>query len=205
MWVRLQTIQYISVKGKQETCYPGEWVQVGKQLAASWIISGAADRPDIEDLSLISDAGVQVTDNNNIKRARGILPGINMESVPLPLISYPNTFMWNGKEAIRPEHVASGFSLLDTWELVIPIWDYDKLARDVGSLKDREKTEAIIHDLRVPCYHPYAFFCRKCKAVEDVLAEWANSTIQESKLALLTAIYQVKPLILALPTTWVEK
>ncbi len=205
MWVRLQSIQYISNHGKQETYYPGEWVKVGKQLATSWIIAGSADRPDIDDLALIVDAGVQITDEQHLKKARGILPGIDMESVPLPLISYPKTLMWNGKEAIRPEFIADGFGLLDTWELAIPIWDYDQLARDIGSKSDRNKAETIVHDLRVPCYHPFAFFCRKCQAVEAVLAEWAKSTIQDARLALLCAIYMVKPLILALPTTWVDK
>jgi len=205
MWVRLQSIQYISNHARQEPHYPGEWVKVGKQLATSWIIAGSADRPDIEDLALIADAGVQITDEQYLKRARGILPGIDMESVPLPLISYPKTLMWNGKEAIRPEFIADGFSLLDTWELAIPIWDYDQLARDIGSKSDQNKAKTVLHDLRVPCYHPFAFFCRKCGAVESVLAEWAKSTIQDDRLALLCAIYTVKPLILALPTTWVDK
>jgi hypothetical protein len=203
-WVRLQSIQYISDHGRQVKHMPGEWVKIGKQLATSWLLAGLADRPDIDDLSLISNAGVQITDESNYKWARGILPGIDMESNPLPLLNYPKTLVWDGKTAINPEFIASGFHLLDTWEMVIPLWSYDKLACDIGSYRDKQKTETIIRDLRVPCYRSDFLFVRQCEAVEGVIKAWLNSTIQDSKLALLCAIYEVKPLILALPTTWVE-
>lgn len=202
MWVRLQSIQYVSVNAKQETYYPGEWVNVGKQLATSWIISGQADRPDIAELALISDAGVQITDEDYLSRGKGIFPGISMESAPLPLILYPRSLMWNGKVEICPEYVATGFTLLKSWELAIPIWDYNELARDIGSDSDRRKAAAIIHDLRVPCYNPFLFYARKCERVEQVLVKWVRSTITDKRLALLCAIYEVKPLVLALPTTW---
>jgi hypothetical protein len=105
---------------------------------------------------------------------------------------------------LRPDLLATGFSLLDTWEVAAPLFSYEELARDIGTDSERQQTEVLVHDLRVPVYEVRCLFLKRCRATRDLMAAWARE--QEAKgneyLGFLRALYQVKPLVLALPTTW---
>lgn len=212
MLVQLKTIQYISHAGRMETHYPGEWVEVGNQLAKSWLASGSASRPDMPDLQALPGCGLAVP-AHALKIAAQAMPGLERLSQPdPPALPFAKTLWYDTAAQVRPDLIATGFSLLETWQVVAPLYSYEVLARDLGTATDRERTAAVIHDLRVPAYDTRCLFFKRCRAGRDLLAAWVEEQGKDSRgageqggderLAFLRALYRVKPLILALPVTW---
>ncbi len=101
------------------------------------------------------------------------------------------------------EQVSKGFGFLDTWEAAAPIWAYETLAADVARGAERERAEALIGDLRVPLYSTELLFLRRCENSERLLNQWRADG--GGRLAFLRALYEVKPLFLALPRSWLAK
>ena len=99
------------------------------------------------------------------------------------------------------DQVPKGFGFLDTWEAAAPIWSYETLAADVAAGAERERTEALIGDLRVPLYETGLLFVRDCEGGRALLKAW-QAEDGEPRLAFLRALYRVKPLFLALPRSW---
>lgn len=205
MLVQLKSIQYLTRRGKRETHYPGEWVEIGGQAARSLLATGDAVRPDMPDLQALPGCGMAVPPPA-LEIAAQSAPGLERlsqsDSFVLP---FPKTLWYNPAVNLRPDLLATGFSLLDTWEVAAPLFSYEKLARDIGTDSERQRTEALVHDLRVPVYEVRCLFLKRCRATRDLMAAWAKE--QEGRgdeyLGFLRALYQVKPLVLALPTTWV--
>lgn len=212
MLVRLNSIQYITDKhGRQRTHYPGEWVSVGKQLGNSWIATGQAERPDMPDMEALPGCGV-VAPPDRIDMVRKIAPGLDRKNqADPPGLPFPRVLWWDPAGAsLRPDLVGTGFQLLDTWQAAAPLYSYQTLARDQGDETDRSRTEALVHDLRVPVYESRCLFLRRCQATRDLMAAWAEERVESGRgpendrLAFLRALYRVKPLVLALPTTWIR-
>lgn len=197
MWVRLLSLQYVSENGKTITKRPGEWVKVGKQQATSWLATGQADRPDMPNLDALPGCGVVLTGGSRSMP----LSGLEVVSVDVPCLEFARTFLWSGIN-FRGDLLAAGFQALDAWELAVPLLSYEKLARDVGSDGDRQRTEKLVRDLRVPLYDVRLIFVRRCAVTRRFLDAWLAEEGDRS-LAFLRALYRVKPLVLALPTTWV--
>lgn len=214
MWIKLKTIQYLSDKnGRQVTRYPGEWVNVGKHLARSWLAAGDAERPDQPDLQALPGCGL-VVPQPALAKAQAAFPGLDIivasispPAQPDPPIPRPKTLYWDPAASLRPELVSTGFHLLETWEVAAPLYAYETLARDLGDQADRERTAAVIHDLRVPVYDPRVLYLNQCPAARRLLEAWAEESRPggDRQLAFLRALYRVKPLILALPVTWILK
>lgn len=102
MWIQLTAIKHIEVLGKLTTYHPGDWVEVGKQLALKWIRSGDAASPKSPILNVASVAAA-------------IQP---QELVPRPvytnsfftLFSVPNAF--NGVVGKRQYNAIGSWALL---------------------------------------------------------------------------------------------
>ncbi len=121
-----------------------------------------------------------------------------------PGIVYERTLLIGDGIAVPWEMVPRGFDFLDTWEAAAPIWAYETLAADVVRGSERERTEALIGDLRVPLYSTELLFLRRCENSERLLSLWRADGGDE-RLAFLRALYEVKPLFLALPRSWLAK
>lgn len=202
-WVRLRSVQYISKNGKIVTHFPGEWVEVGRQRANAWLATGAADRPDKPDMRVLADCGVVI--RGNVAKVKSLLPGMDVEEGE-PLLQFNKTLFWDSAANLRPELITSGFGFLDTWEIAVPLGSYEILARDIGKEADRARTEKVIHDLRVPWYDCRVMFLKQCRAVRELMEAWQEERekIADERLAFLTGLYKTRPLILALPTTWIS-
>lgn len=219
MLVQLKSIQYVTNRGKRETYYPGEWVDVGNQTARSWLATGDAVRPDMPDLQALPGCGLAVPSYALPAVARAT-PGLERlpqgDDLALP---FPKTLWYDPAVQLRPDLIAVGFGLLDTWEVAAPLYSYQTLARDMGGDAERAQTEALVHDLRVPVYETRCLFLKRCRATRDLMAAWgeeqggrgegeqegqeARGQGGDERLAFLRALYRVKPLVLALPVTWV--
>lgn len=201
MWVRLNSIQYLSENGRQTTHFPGEWVEVGGQLARSLLGTGQAERPDQLDLEAMPGCGIVVRAGGQ-QQARKRWPGLEVMEGD-PSLEFTRTLYWDTAVKIRPELVTAGFGWLEQWEVALPLGSYERLARDIGNKAERAKTVKVIRDLRVPFYETGLMFLRRCRRVEALLAAWRAET-GERRLAFLRALYRVKPLVLALPVEWIS-
>ncbi len=212
MWVRLKVIKVIDRSGKNHTYHPGDWVDVGKQTALLWMSSGDADIPSFRrEKFMVGEAGVVVVgvENTTPFEDRFGLTKLTLSLIgsETPYIAFNKTMCWNTKVPLRVELVAAGFSFLDTWEIAAPIYSYDELAIHVEGDAARARTQKVIRDLRVPMYDTRLFFIRHCENTQRLFAAWQteNETGDDDRLTFLRAYYAVKPLMLALPVTWVNE
>lgn len=101
--------------------------------------------------------------------------------------------------------VDAGFRFLDRWECAAPLVN-GLLAEGIGGPSDQERTKAITRDLRVLVYATDLLFLRQCEASERLVETWqAESDHGDERLAFLRALYLVKPLMLALPRSWIAE
>lgn len=189
----------------------GDWVDIGKQTALKWIAEGSAIARGIEKIEIESDCGILARGADNAIRFRLGRSGVkaNIETVGMaaaPRLPFPRTLLWQDETNLRLDLVPAGFYFLTRWEMAIPLVNHEVMAEGLGSEVDRERTRAVIHDLRVPVYRTDVIFAKDCLAARLVLELWQRERVgnAEERLALLRALYRVKPLLLALPMTWVE-
>ena len=103
-----------------------------------------------------------------------------------------------------------GYALLERWDMAAPfstmlVNGNDALAADIVSADDRERTEALLGDLRVPIYSPgLLLFVRDSPAGRATLNAWLEECQRstDERIAFLHAMWLVKPLFCALPRTW---
>ena len=212
MWVRLTSLQHIERSGKLVTFHPGDWIEVGRQQAQLWMSRGDAEVPSYENSDQTQfksgELGIVITGIADQATIDTFIPFKDRVSVTTGEARLPfnRTLIWDGACKLRRELMFVGFSLLDTWNIACPLWSYDILASQVGSVEDREETKKIVRDLRVPLYDTRLMYVKKCEETEELLKVWRNEWKEdgETKLAFLRAFYKVKPLMLALPITWID-
>ena len=128
-----------------------------------------------------------------------------------PGLPFAYTILWN--PTVKPQGALLITVALKTiaktgWEIAVPIYSYNKLARDCGTSAERKLTKAVIHDLRVPVYNPGLMFVERNERTEALMSQWITEMSHEgfdNRLAFMRALYKVKPFILPLPTIWVKK
>lgn len=208
MWIKLLAIKQIDVHGVKHTRHPGDWVDIGKQTARRWIAASEAEVPSMKKAGLIEDDAGAVVRGDVVmgslllaKYAEGMTVVEAEHELAIP---FARTLFFKSPAPVRPELFPIGFHLLETWEVVVPLWNYDVLACHVGTDEERKRTEAIIHDLRVLLYDTRLMFMRDCGNAKRLLKTWMleKQSGDDERLAFLRALYQVKPFVLALPTTW---
>jgi hypothetical protein len=208
VWVQLLQSKQISVAGDGRNKHPGDWVQVGKYLARQWIEEGAATTPESGLKATVGGPGeIGILVNGDRHAANKILEKMSGKisaGYGLPECRWPKTVIWNPDALLRMNLIPVGEELLNTWELAMPLVDYETLAIHLGSTEDRSRTQALIRDLRVPVPDIRLIYMRKCENVERLLAQWylEKEDSTDDRLAFLRALYQVKPFWLALPVTW---
>ena len=211
VYVQLLSPQQLDLDGRSRIYRPGDFVDVGKQLALRWLAEGAARVLAPTQITVAEgDAGILL--RHESPRTRQHLEHLHV-STPIrvgphqpEVLPWDRTLLWDPSAPLKVELLPAGFHFLERWSVVAPLWDYDQLARDLGSPADRARTEAVIHDLRVPVYETRALFVRRCEETAALLAQWAAELTQggDERLAFQRAVYRVKPLILAVPMTWIQ-
>ena len=199
-WIQLLRGQVIEKAGIARQYHPGDWVEVGKQTAQRWVVDGAARYASAQTTVSLDGCGVVALGNTHMSAELGV--DVTLKVVA-PELRYAKTLVAGAK--VRPELLPVGFGLLDTWEVACPLWDYGQLAIHEGSRDERSRTEAVIGDLRVPLYESRMVFIKRCRAGEALVKAWNEeraATGDDDRLCFLRALYQVKPLICALPVTW---
>lgn len=208
MWVRLKKeSKNIEVRGRMRRFHPGDWVEVGKQTALLWLAKGTAIVPNlrVKDFAAAGDAGVLVTNHFDVGKSRlADLGGELAVQFGEPRLPWDVTFLWDPEVPLQERYVPVGLSLLDVWEVAVPLLPYETLARDLSDEADRDRTRALIHDLRVPLYDDRFMFVRRTPNTETLMEFWQQERVDgpDRRLSLLRAVYRAKPFVLALPCTW---
>lgn len=102
---------------------------------------------------------------------------------------------------LDPDLIEAGMRWLGAWDVAAPLMGPGALAANVGSAGEREKTLALVHDLRVPVYSTELVFVARNETAQRFLEAWQGEG--DGPLAFLRALYQVKPRFLALPRVWI--
>lgn len=205
MWVQTLIVRNLDVHGKMRTFHPGDWLDVGRSTALRWIAEGSARVLNRAVLSAAL-AGCGAVVQGDAGFLRGAFPELELiraEDAPFAL-PFDRTLLISAPPA-RVDLLGVGFRLVERWEVAAPIWSYDELAAHVGTEDDRAQTAAVVRDLRVPLYSPDLMFVRRTPTTRDFLRVWGDESASggDPRLALLRALYRVKPMICALPTTWI--
>jgi hypothetical protein len=202
MWIQLVQPKYIEEKGVQRKCNAGDWVEVGKQTALLWLSDGSATIPNENDFQHLSgsDAIIVTDDKEYLKKALPAYPALQVHEALTPeLHGERNAWIkagWN----VRQELIPVGFSMLDSWQMAVPLMDYKILAQHLGDDTERRETEKVVRDLRCLVYDTRLIFARNEKEPQEVFKLWRKYRFTD--LGFLRALYEVKPFILALPSTW---
>lgn len=206
VWIQAKAILNVEDGGKMKRIHPGDWVEVGQHDARRWLAEGKcvihqiSARETVQDLF---DCAISLR-NGDAETVRNRYPGLDITEDGG--FHAPRMLFWDATAKMRPELILVGFGLLQHgWQVVVPLVDYDTLARDVGSAEDRRRTEEMIHDLRVPVYDPRVVFARRCEATRELMAAWKKEKAGHDGLAFLRALHRVKPLVNALPPFWIKE
>lgn len=208
MWIQLRSSKRVLENGKEVTRNPGDWVNVGKQQALLWISQGEAIKPGkskFKEFDVSIGSGILVVGDED--KGRKTLEPIKTEiDIVYGVINLPfqYTVIWNTELPLVVDKILVGLMLLQTWEMAIPFFDYDTLAANVGSEEERNKTKAVIRDLRVPLYDTRLMFVKTTRETQYLIDTWVEEMRNgaDEKHAFLRNLYKIKPLILALPTSW---
>jgi hypothetical protein len=200
MWIQILLPVVIDTRGERKNYNAGDWVDVGKQYAMMLVREGKAMFPDETVMNALSFADTTIFADSPL--AIQNVMGVQMPVINSPLVMKTKyNIWWSGELGFSKRFCMTGLALLGTWEIAVPLLSYETLALHIGSEADREKTKAVIHDLRVPVYDIRMIFARDCENTRALIDIWRKEEGNQC-LAFLRALYQVKPLILALPITW---
>jgi len=211
MWVQLLSVQNVEIAGRIIAFHAGDWIEVGKQQGMLWITEGSA-RPADPTVASVFEDGTGLYIRGSIERVAALLGPFakkpdRISNTP-PVLHFDKTCVLSPTGfKTRLDIFGAGWKLLDRWEAVIPLLSYDRLARDMGTDAERSRTEQLVHELRIPVYDPRLMFIRKCEAGERLIDTFLEECAlgSDEPLALLRAIAIVKPLLLAVPRTWVDR
>lgn len=210
VWVKaLQINREADATGREVTYHPGDWFEVNTSLARRLAAEGRVEMQPLTTAQVyeLVDCGVCVRNiepQNAESALRARYPNLQI-GVGLSL-DFARTLLWDATLSLRRlDLLAVGFHRLARgWQIAAPLWAYQELARDIGTERDRALTEEVIHDLRVMVYDTRMLFVKRDPDTRELLDTWARERerISDERLAFMVAIYRVKPLCCALPTTW---
>ena len=201
MWIRLKTPQQLSVKGVPTQFYAGDWVEVGRQQALAWIALGCAEvpagskqAPVLTGCTIIQVGGEALTP--------APLYGVTvMEGSYRTSPTTARTLYWDTSLSLNGALLPIGFSYLQNFQLVVPLYSYELLAGDTGTEADRERSRSLVGSDKVLLYDHRALYLR-----QDLAERFLDTMLSEDqgdlRHALLRAVALIKPVMLTLPLSW---
>jgi hypothetical protein len=201
VWVQAITNYHLDDHGKLVTKVPGDWFELGGQDAKNAQAAGqiVIHNPVYRDALIPPESGIVLR-----KPIKFVYESVPITVSATPVLPYSKNLIWHPDFGLDVGLIPVGLSLLDRWEIAVPISDYNLLARDIGTDEEREQTVKVIHDLRVPVYDTRLIFARNCLAIQQLFEAWLKEAGDE-RLSFLRCLYQIKPYVLALPSIWLKK
>jgi hypothetical protein len=206
-WCIAKTVIYLEKNGRQITKLKNDWIEpglIGRQQAKALLAKDqiAILKPDVlRDIQDLTDCSILT--RGLIYDSERTSLGLKYPAVPMAAFKeFPEErgryLIWDMGAKLRHELILVGFDLLKNWQLAVPLLNYDTLAGNVGTPDEQAETKAIIHDLRVPVYDTRVIFARQCQETRRLFKLWDGS-----QLGFLRALYQARPIVNALPPSWV--
>lgn len=140
---------------------------------------------------------------------RGHAMGLKVGKVAFPVLELPldKALIVQAGTRIPWDLLPAAWHFLERWDAAVPLWRYGVMAADVGTPEERERTQAIVRDLRVPLHSYELLFVRRSEPGIRLIEQWAKECGGgcDRRLAFLRAFYTVKPRLCVLPTTWLAE
>lgn len=210
-WVTLRQLVRIKRHGTLTTYHPGDSVNVGKQTAREWLLSGVAKDPFgqvAEQVYSDGEYGIVIRgEEGSVSPAA--LEGL-VGTVPVtygePCVPYKYTFIWNPYVTASRKFVEYGWHRIsDDWEMAAALVSVDIQADSVGTKYDKEATEKLLGSLRLAVYNTGHIWARKCEESERVVDEFArilaDGQVGEEH-AFLQALYKKRCKLFTMPVDW---
>ncbi len=212
MWVRLNVNKTVMLHGAPRHYLKGDWIDMGGLLARQWIAAGEAVQADPATYTTVPTAGILARGavNETLRAKLSAIGNMQMsfaDGGAWPTLPFTETLLWTPEFEPRLDLIMVGFNLLKKWQIAVPLVNYETLACHVGTDEERAYTQGIIRDLRVPLRDPRLVFIRRSKATQRLIEVWRDELQRfgpttNEHLALLRAIYTVKPVVCDLPNSW---
>jgi hypothetical protein len=205
VWVWAKTIIRIEENGTLRTVHPGDWCQVGRQQAKELLANDQVKilNPtvlqtvqDLTDCTILLKGIINESQRGHIAAK---FPGVPVEAWQGYPANQGRFLVWDMTAQLKEDLILTGFSLLNKWQLAVPLLGFDILADKVGTPDEQVETKAVIHDLRVPVYNPRVMFVRQCRETRQLFDAWQDG----SELGFLRTLYQARPIVNALPPSWI--
>lgn len=217
-YVRLKSIKNISVHGQRRVFHPGDTVEVGRRTAEQWILDGSAEDPYgqvgpsvYETVGLGSFGIVIRAEQGSVSENE--LPDLEVVYGE-PQLPFEYTFIWDPTLQLKIQLLNYGWLRIseenqprERWEMAAGLISLEKTAADVGSERDREQTERLIGDLRLPVYESRQLWVRKTEDSEKVISDFAKHLehgVTEYH-AFLRALYKNRCMLCTLPFDWTSR
>lgn len=203
VWVQATEIVYLEKAGVVKTLLPGMWGTTTRGHARQLLNSGQArilnsgilkDVQELTDCTIFLRGTVLDSQRQQLESRHPGVPVLGWDG-------YPTTgrfLLWDTSVSLRQELIVVGFGLLKNWQLAVPLLDYNLLAENVGTKEEQQQVREVIHDLRVPLYNPKVIFCRQGQETRKLFELWDGT-----ELGFLRALYQSRPVVNALPPSWI--
>ena len=206
VWVQAIEIIHLEKGGVTKTLHKGDWGTTSRGHARDLLARGAARilSPGIlRDIQELNDCAIYLRGtvlDSSQSRLAVQYPGVPI----LPWSGFPSAnvgrfLLWDMSAPLRQELIVVGLGLLSKWQIACPLLSYDTLAQNIGTEVERIETRAVIHDLRVPVYNPKVIFARQGEETKRLFELWNSG----GELSFLRALYQARPIVNALPPSWV--
>lgn len=123
-----------------------------------------------------------------------------------PSLPFDKTLITTPGTRVPFDLLPAAWGFLERWDAAVPLWRYDVTAATAGTAAERERTAAVIRDLRVLLHAVELLFVRRNEAGEALVGAWLESLGEageaDRQLAFLRAVYRVKPRLCVLPVSW---
>jgi len=223
-YVKLTCIKHIRRGGVLKKYLPGDTIEVGRQTAVEWILDGSAEDPygqvgpPLLDEKQRPKKGFGLVirtepDNTTVKRMQNfgkLEKSLRVTYAP-PHVPFRYTCIWRPDRTLTPQLLNYGFlRIVETedpsegWDLAAQLKSLNTMARDFGSDEEKEKTEKVIGDLRLPVYDSCLIWARRSEAAIRVIEAWAEELEKgaDEYHAFLRALYSQKAALCTLPVDW---
>jgi hypothetical protein len=123
-----------------------------------------------------------------------------------PAIPYDKTLIVESGTTVPFDLLPAAWHFLERWDAACPLYRYKATADSLGSEKERIKTASIVRDLRVLTHSVELLFVRNNETGRALIDEWneQHKPGYDKRLSFLRAFYIVKPILCALPTSWLS-
>lgn len=153
------------------------------------------------------NAGIVLRQDNPVARSKAAKCGLDIAVRPDWVLPWPSTLFIAPGTCVPWDLICVGMEFLARWDVAAPFWRLGVLARDLGTPAERERTQAIVRDLRVPVYAHELLFVRASEQGQAFISIWCAECDAEpdggdDRLAFLRALARVKPVFCVLPRLW---